>query len=169
MTVTVSASGNIALSAQASKSVSSADPTVGPTNLQMNLPNTANLLLNSSSSISVNDVWSGLVTLVAGTATIDLTNLTQSGLTGAVDMTGKKLKVLAANASGGASANTNPIQIAPGGANGYTSVGTNSALNANDPLIRVYNAPIAVDSSHKNITITGTGTDSVSLILYFGA
>lgn len=124
---------------------------------------------------AVTKVWHRQVTLVAGAATLDLTALTDDILT-TQDMTGLKLKALHAVP---ASTNANAITIKPGAANGYTGwVGTDGIV-LNTTTISSVNYPdnvfigplyggIAVDGTHKNIDIAGTGTQKVNLILMFG-
>jgi hypothetical protein len=116
---------------------------------------------------SVTKVFHGLVALVAGAKTLDLTALTDAVL-GTVDFSGLKLRLLHAVATSG---NTAAISIAPGASNGYTGwVGSSGLLlqpgDSRGPDL--FTGGIAIDGTHKTIDLAGTGTESVTLIMGFG-
>ncbi len=108
------------------------------------------------------------ITLVAGAATLDLTALVDTDLT--IDMTGLKLREMFLVSD---SANANSITVQPGASNGYTGwgIGTQGLIlgTANDEhkLGPLYGG-IAVDGTHKNIDIVGTGTQKVFVSMLFG-
>lgn len=123
--------------------------------------------MDGTAGKSVTKTWHGLVALVSGTKTLDLTSLTDAVL-GTVDMTGLKLRFLHAVATSG---NTAAISIAPGASNGLTGwVGSAGMLlqpgDSRGPDL--FTGGIAIDATHKDIDLAGTGTESVTLIMGFG-
>lgn len=112
--------------------------------------------------------WHGLVTLTAGAASLDLTALTDAATGLTIDMTGLKLKCLHLQATTG---NAGDITFKPGGTNGLTGwIGAGGeVLAATDQRgPNVYTGGIAVDATHKTIDVTGTGTDSIRVVMLFG-
>lgn len=106
--------------------------------------------------------------LTAGAATIDLTGL--AGTNGAtVDGTGKK--VIAAKFSNPV-ANSSPITIGEGAANGYELAGDgwSVTLGPGDEvtLLRHGHAP-AIGATAKDIDLSGTGTETLNVILVLGS
>ena len=113
----------------------------------------------------VTSAWEGIVPCVAGTATLDLTALVTAGLSN-TNMTGLKIVAMKVQA---ASTNTNPVSIKAGVTNGYTPIGAGIPLQtAGDEVLTKYLSAIYVDATHKILTITGTGTEAVNMILVFG-
>jgi len=97
-----------------------------------------------------------------GTATLDFTALTNGEDT--QDMTGLKLLELFAIA---ASTNTHLMTIAPGSYTGWSTGLKLTTANDQNKIGPMYGG-IAVDGSHKTITVAGTGTDQVYLSFIFG-
>ena len=111
--------------------------------------------------------WHSQVALSAGVLMLDLTALADAILT-TVDMTGLKLKMLHLVAP---STNANVITVAPGAVNGYTGwVGSAGLiLNPGDNvLLGPMNAGIAVDGTHKNLDLAGTGSQVLNIVALFG-
>lgn len=114
----------------------------------------------------VTEWWHGLVTLTAGAATLDLTALVDALTSLPVDMTGLKLKCLHLQATAG---NANAITFEPGATDGYTGWGLGEVLNGGDHRgPSICTGGIAVDATHKIIDVSGTGTQSVRVVLLFG-
>jgi hypothetical protein len=110
--------------------------------------------------------WHGLVTLTAGVATIDLTALVDALTGNTISMTGLKLKCLHLQATTG---NANAITFAPGASNGYTGWGLGEVLNGGDQRgPSICTGGIAVDATHKVIDVSGTGSQSVRVVMLFG-
>jgi len=165
MTVTTTIKASLLITLTCNKSQSLGDPTAGLVTVPQNLGNVAQTW-DASTNPNGLDSWSGLVAMTAGTATIDLTALAQAGLSTTVNATGLKLRAIEVQASPG---NAAPIEVQPGASNGYPSVGTISALGPGDIAVKTTSSAVAVDSTDKTITITGTGTDSCELLLVFGS
>lgn len=163
--MTASISGSLTINASVSKSVTTNDPTATPPSLTLSIGNLSNSW-NSTSTPNGLDAWSGLVTMTSGTATIDLTSLTQAGLAGTISMSGFKMRYIQVQPSTG---NAAPISVAVGASNGYPSFGTIAVLNPGDMAARTTVLAIAVDGTHKTIDITGTGADSMEILVVFGS
>lgn len=167
--MTSSITATLAASLTCSKSSVTTDPTATNPTIQMNLGKINNAAFNigwsSTSSPDGEDAWSGQVALVAGVATIDLTNLTQTGLSVPVDATGKKVRAICVLADSG---NANVIAIGVGASNGYTGIGTISALNPGNMAIHTCQGSIAVDGTHKTLDFAGTGTQKLDILIVFG-
>lgn len=163
MTANIQAQMSVQLNA--TKQLVTSDPTATSPSLLMNL-GAFSATWNNGSSPNALDAWSGHVALSSGAATIDLTNLTQLGLSTVVNATGNKIRAIMVQAD---SANANPISIGTGGTNGYSSIGVLSVLNANDIAIRTAVAAIAVDSTHKTLDLAGTGTQGCEVLIVFGS
>jgi len=164
MTVTTTINASLSVQSTVNKSQSVGDPTAGNITLPLSITGLSQTW-NPGTTINGLDAWSGVVTLVAGTATIDLTSLTQLGLSTAVNMTGYKLRFIQWFAP---AANVANVKIAPGASNGYAPVGVVDTIAPGDPGVKPTLSSTAVGASSKNITITGTGTDSIQLLLVFG-
>ena len=108
-----------------------------------------------------------LVTMSGGTATINLTAFSDAETNTAVDLTGLKIKMLYLACP---STNANAVTVKPGASNGYTGwTVTGDILNASDQRgPNIFNGGIAVDGTHKNIDITGTGSQVVTIVALFG-
>lgn len=170
MTTTVSINATMAVSLQCQKQVtSSADPTATPTNLGLDLsviaPGAFRANWTPSSTPDGTDAWSGQVALSAGAATIDLTNLTQANLSTVVNATGKKIRAICVLADAN---NANVIAIGTGASNGYTGIGTISALNAGDIALHTGQGSTAIDGTHKTLDLAGTGSQILNILIVFG-
>lgn len=163
MATSINASLSISFSVQ--KSVSNSDPTASSPSLQLNLK-APSVTWNASTTPNGLDAWSGHVVLTSGAATIDLTNLTQSGLSTVINATGNKLRAIMVMPD---STNVNPISVATGASNGYPSIGTVSVLNAGDVLVRRTTQSVAVSSSLKTLDFAGTGAQGCEVLLVFGS
>lgn len=127
--------------------------------------------LTGSTSIPVTKTYSDTIALVAGSASVDLTNL-PGPLSTTITFNGLKVQqlkiVCPVTNSGGVT-----FDIA--GANGYNLFGADNASNESvevmpGGLIQMqHNNNIEdVDATHKAITVTGTGTDTFDIILTAG-
>lgn len=124
-------------------------------------------ILTSATTIDAELVYSGMTTLSDGSATLDLKALTNAeGDT--IVTEGKKVRVFKAKAT---STNANALTLAAGASNGYLLGGAawKFALSASDSIMTIHNnnAPAVGDSS-KNIDLTGTGAQSVDIVIVFG-
>ena len=111
---------------------------------------------------------------ISGTTTIDLTAATAPALpasaTRTVDLTGKKLVAYAIAAN---TTNAGGVTISVGGTNGYALFGASNSiiLQPGESVFGVLGTTSSkptVGASQKNIDITGTTNDVVTLVLYFG-
>lgn len=111
--------------------------------------------------------WSGLITLVSGALSLDLTNLTDRFL-GTVTMATLKLQAWQLY---GTPTNANPITAQVGASNGYTGLNGRLTVGPGDygtiGPIQTVNG-VAVDSSHKTIDFSGTGAQTCQLVMLFG-
>ncbi|NIO43782.1 MAG: hypothetical protein GTO41_28670 [Burkholderiales bacterium] len=127
--------------------------------------------LTASTSIPVKKTYSDTIPLVAGSASIDLTNL-PGPLSTTITFSGLKvqqLKIVCPDTNSGGI--TFDVAIA----NGYNLFG---ADNASDESVEVMPGALIqmqhnnniedVDATHKAITVTGTGTDTFDIILTAG-
>jgi hypothetical protein len=127
--------------------------------------------LNASSTVPATKTYVDTISLTAGAATIDLTSLTGEG---GRSVTFNGLKVQKVQISCPAS-NTAGITFDVGASNGYNLFG---ADNASDESVEVMpggaeqrytpNNGEDVDSTHKQIDVTGTGTESFNIALVAG-
>lgn len=123
--------------------------------------------LNSSSTPTATKVSAQTVALVAAAKTIDLTALT--GTNGAaIDGTG--LKVVACKFQN-PSTNANNIIAKFGASNAYL-FGNDAAwkvrLEPGDEVLFKFAANPAIDATHKNIDLSGTGTQALNVVLVLG-
>ena len=162
MTTTIQAS--LVINGSCIKSQNVGDPTASVLSQQMNL-GIFSQSWAAGTPINGVDAWSGLVTMSGGTASIDLTALTQLGSSTTFNMTGYKLRFIQWFAPAANGAN---VKIAPGASNGYAPVGVIDTIAPGDPGVKPTLSATAVDSTHKILTITGTGTDAIELLLVFG-
>jgi len=112
-------------------------------------------------------VYMGTEALTAGTATIDLKALTNSE----GDTIVTEAKKVRAIFMGATSSNTAAITLTEGASNGYELGGDGWKLALTDEqwaIIYLGSDAPAVGDSTKNIDISGTGTESVKLLIVFG-
>lgn len=144
-------------------------PTTNPAGTSITVSSTlsSSTVLGASTTPAVSAQWSGLVTLVAGVATLDLTALARDGLV-TVNATGLKLRALKIVAD---SLNTALVTLKPGATNGYAVFGLGvSVLALDEILIGPLNAPTAVDGTHKTLDLASAmGAAKVTLVMIFGA
>jgi len=120
--------------------------------------------LNATSTPPVTMVSCKDYSLSSGTKTIDLTAL--AGINGASqDATGLSVRALVLINPAG----NHTLTLATGGTNGYDidtlKVRAHATVASRKVCVETFGA---VDGTHKNITITGTGSESFSLGLLLG-
>lgn len=122
---------------------------------------------NSTTGVTTSVVAASNHALTSGTATIDLTAML--GTNGAtVSGSGLKLQYMIARAT---STNANPIKIKNGASNGYGGWGSDFAvsLKANQRfMIDGRDLENDVDGTHKTLDLSGTGSQSIDIIMVFG-
>jgi hypothetical protein len=123
--------------------------------------------LTSGTAVDAEVVYGGVVALSGGTATIDLKALTN--VEGDTIITeAKKVRAIAIKPTVG---NANAITLTEGASNGYELLGNGWTLALEDgDVFSVYlgdNAP-AISDTTKNIDMSGTAVQSVSIIIVFG-
>lgn len=126
-----------------------------------------NAPLNSTSTPTATKCAVFAKALSAGAATIDLTALTG---TNGVTIDGTGLEVVAAKFQN-PSTNANNIQICFGASNAYL-LGTNAAWKitlcpGDEYLGKFHNNP-AIDATHKNIDLAGTGSQTLNVEIVLG-
>ena len=124
-------------------------------------------LLTSATTPDGELVYSVTQALSGGSATIDLKSISNTEGTTIVTE-GKKIRAFVAQAT---SDNANALTLADGASNGYQMLGDGwtIALEASD-VFAVYlgdNAP-AIGDSAKTIDLSGTGSQSVDIVIIFG-
>lgn len=123
--------------------------------------------LHSGSTPDAELVYSGNIPLVAGAATIDLTALSDSeGNT--IATTGKKVRAIKIKPT---STNTGAITLVDGASNGYELFGDgfSIALNGGNHVLAYFGVDAPdIGSSTKNIDLSGTGTESIDIVIVFG-
>ena len=168
MTTAIQAQMSITLNG--TKSVSSADATaqggasIAP-DLSLILPKAFNTQWNATSNPDGTDLWSGEVDLIAGAASIDLTNLTQAALNSVVNATGKHIRAIAVLAD---AANADSIKIGTGASNGYVGIATLDQILAGQIRVATQIGAAAVDATHKTLDVAGTGTQKLYVLIIFG-
>lgn len=129
------------------------------------LDNTINL--SSTTTPPISQVSDFTAALIAGTLNIDLTNLPASS-GAAINGTGLKVQGIIIQAP---IANLNPITLTPGGANPYNLFGAafSKTLYPGQLSMDFLNgqAPVVAGGA-KIITLTGTGTQALNIILLLG-
>lgn len=170
MTIVTTIQASMTISAAVNKKVlDDADPTTAGVSLNLNLASILNAAFKKSWNPNTIpnglDAWSGAVTLTAGAATIDLTNLVQVGLDDPVDATGLFLRMVVVLADAN---NANVIAIGVGASNGYPSIGTISKLNAGNVAVHTCQGSVAVDGTHKTLDLAGTLAQKMYVLLLFG-
>lgn len=124
-------------------------------------------MLTSATTPDGELVYSVTQALTAGSATIDLKSISNTEGT-TITTEAKKVRAFAAKAT---SDNANPLTLTVGASNGYTMLGAGwkVILSASDTFA-VYlgdNAP-AISDSVKTIDLSGTGSQSVDIVIIFG-
>ncbi len=124
--------------------------------------------LSSNSSVPITKPWSDNVAMTAGAVTLDFTALDQVNLP-VVNATGLKLQLFIFR---NLSANSNTITIKDGATNGYDIFGDSSGqitLNPGEVEMRFCNESLEdVSATVKTIDITGTGTETLEVVMAFG-
>jgi hypothetical protein len=122
-------------------------------------------ILNATSSPAVTKQIQRTLSMTAGALTINLASLTgTNGL--AVDFTGLKVQHFKFINPG-----ANPITFTFGASNPYLLLGSGWKIivpAGGEVAGKLNDQPPDVDSTHKNIDVSGTGTDSFNIILVAG-
>ncbi len=126
-----------------------------------------NLQINAASSVPATKVAAFRKSLTAGAATIDLTSLVGTN-SAVVDGTGLKVQAIKVKAP---TTNTAAITVAEGASSGYELLGNGFtfAVKPGQEALFFLNegAPdVALDA--KNIDLSGTGTESLDVIVVLG-
>lgn len=127
--------------------------------------------LNALSTPPATKRFSDQISLSTGSGSLDLTSLA-GPLSTTVDFTGLKVQLVKLKCPSG---NTAAIEVVTAGANGYNLFGL---TNATAEKVSIPPGGAAeffcndkledVDATHKGITLTGTGTESISVQLVAG-
>jgi hypothetical protein len=141
------------------------DPAANPITVAANPPY-INQTWNAALSPNGTAGWCAQVVMTSGAATIDLTSLTQLGLSTPIDATGLKSLFFVFQAP---TSNTNPVSVAPGGSNGYASVGEVGPLSPGDIDAKTTGSATAISSTSKTISVTGTGSNAINIFVAFGS
>ena len=132
--------------------------------------NTVKTLKPTTTPAATRDAYTE-VTLTAGTATLDLTNL-PGGETGTVDLTGLKVQVLKVKAVDAAGADTpHAVTAAEGASNGYTGGGGGwqaPAPPGGEAVFYWAGGASAVGPTNKTIDFTGTGGEKFLVCVIAG-
>lgn len=127
--------------------------------------------LNASSTPAVTKCFSDSINLAAGAATLDLTSLTGPA---AVTVTFDGLKVQLVKFAC-PSTNTGPILVQKGDSNAYNLLGKDNASSETLEILpggcmALFHDDESedVDATHKNVKFTGTGTETIEVILVAG-
>jgi len=112
-------------------------------------------------------VYEGTIALTDGSATIDLTDLSDKG-GNTIASTGKKVRIISVIPT---STNTGAITLSTGASNGYglKGAGWSEALSAGQDMLFYANTKtpdIATDA--KTIDLSGTAVESIDLLIVFG-
>jgi len=119
------------------------------------------------SSPDVELVYEGTVALTDGSATIDLTDLSDKG-GNTIATTGKKVRIISAIPT---STNTGAITLSDGASNGYELFGDGWSidLTAGQRLLAFCDIDTPdVASGAKTIDLAGTAVESIDLLIVFG-
>lgn len=127
--------------------------------------------LNASTTPAVSQVFSDSINLSGGEATLDLTDLTgPAGV--AVTFDGLKVQLVKFACP---STNTLPILIQVGDSNAYNLLGKDNASSETLEILPGGSMALFhddesedVDATHKNVKFTGTGTETIEVILVAG-
>lgn len=123
-----------------------------------------NVALSTTTTPSVDKVWSDTHVLAAGTDTLDLTALAKTGLS-AVDLTGKRIRAmkLAAHAD-----NVGDITVEPASVSGYADFPT-IVLGPGEVCVLYFPSDSkATVGAGESLDISGTIGESVDIVLAAG-
>ena len=127
--------------------------------------------LDASSTVPATKAYSDTINLVAGGATIDLRTLV-GPMASAVDFDGLKVQLVYITCP---ATNTGGVTFAVHGATGYNLFGTDNAsaervevMPGGAVLMEHPNNTEDVDATHKQVAVTGTGTEAFSILLVAG-
>jgi hypothetical protein len=127
--------------------------------------------LTASSTVPATKAYSDDINLVAGQATIDLSNL-GGPISSTVDFTGLKVQLVYITCP---ATNTGGITFDVGSSNGYNLFGADSASNESVEVmpggaVFAYHPNNAQDvgAADEEIDVTGTGTEAFSILLVAG-
>ena len=127
--------------------------------------------LIASSTVPATKASSDDINLVAGAATIDLTSL-PGPLSTTVTFDGLKVQLVKIKCP---TTNTGGVTFAVGAANGYNLFGADNAsaervevMPGGSEMRQTPNNGEDVDATHKNIDVTGTGTEAFQIELVAG-
>lgn len=130
--------------------------------------------LNATSTPPVTKVFSDTIALAAGVGALDLTSLTAPGGMTARDFTGLKVQVVGFICP---TSNTGGITVdAKDAVTGYNLFGADNAATTEKNeilpgtvfLLKHTDKLQDVDATHKDITLAGTGTDTIQVLLVAG-
>lgn len=109
--------------------------------------------------------WCNTITLSSGAATVDLTNLTRTGLP-TVTLSGLKIRAMHIKA---ASTNTSLVTAVPGASNGYAALGLGLSLAPGGEVLIHNPSSAAVSGSLKTIDLASADADaSVDIVIVAG-
>lgn len=125
--------------------------------------------LSGTSSPAITKTASFSQQLTAGAATIDFTTLT--GTNGA-SVTGNGLRIIAIILTAASGNAGNTITAVTGASNGLPIFGANGreVINKGATVMKYDPSGLgtAIDSTHKTVDLTGTGTDTLNVIVVMG-
>jgi hypothetical protein len=127
--------------------------------------------MDATTTPAATKAWSDTVALAAGVASLDLTALARPSLPN-VDLTGLKVQIVKIACPAG---NTTGIEIVTGATNGYNLFGATKATAEKVSILPGMKLEIFyddeledVDATHCEIDLSGTGTETVSIMLAAG-
>ena len=146
-------------------------PTLGSSSLSHSQLNTAAETFNSGTTVPVTVAVGVIVTLTAGSATLDLTAITDE-LGRTVDLSGLKVQSLRVKPHAD---NANIISMKPGASNGY-NLGNSASFywsgyggTPPDEADFLWREKCPdVDATHKNLDFAGTGSQKILLQIVAG-
>lgn len=125
--------------------------------------------LTSTSVPDVVSVWSGVVALSAGAATLDLTALPNGPYATTVSLSGKKIRQFSVQAT---AANAGALKIAKGASNAIMLGGHVDDVITLPPgatqAAALRSGGLTIGNGAKALALTGTATDSVSIVIVAG-
>ena len=124
-------------------------------------------IYTSTSTPDVALVYEGTVALTAGTATLDLTNVSDKG-GNTIATTDLKVRMIYARPT---TTNTGALTLTEGSSNGYELFGSGwtIALTAGQEFVAFCDSDTPdVTASTCEIDLSGTGTESIDLLIVFG-
>lgn len=119
-----------------------------------------------SEPAAVTKAWRGIVALVAGEASLDLTDL--PGIQDAITLAGLKVQAAQLRAPVG---NTGAITIEPADSDGFPIGGTGAVIvvpPGGEVTMYTPEGTPDVGASASDVDISGTGTDSIEIVLLAG-